>query len=720
MPSIKIGINGFGRIGKCSFLQLIHDTDVEVTCINAPNLCIDEIEDYLKYDSTHKHYDTDFKCTVISENVFSIKHHKITLVSERNPKNISWRKYGCTVVIEATGAFLTKDKCEQHDVDHVIVSSPAKDNMNTYIYGVNHNSYNGEKIISASSCTTNSLAPILHIISEKYTINNAIFTTIHASTASQNVIDIVDKKARTSRSIFNNIIPHSTGASSSISCVLPKLDGKIFGTSVRVPVSNCSLLDLNIDLQENISLDEFFETVKHNEYYKKIYDISYKKLVSSDFSTTTVPCIIDAKSCIDIGNGKFKLMIWYDNEWSYSTQIIRLLKHINEYKQNKYITNTSIPLNHFIENMNFYDKRVICRFDYNVPISNNVIVDDFRIYSTIKTIKYILSQKPKYIVLVSHLGRPVKWDNSKSLKILIPTLEKYLDTTISFLDKGVSTDTLNQLLNTEHNSTPIYLLENIRFYKEETDYENMSEDDINNNSVINMYKQIGDIYICDAFGCMHRKHMSIHSISRFSEFGYGYLVRREVENIINMLDNNKKKLVIVGGNKIKDKLPFIDLIKTIPNTSLFLGGKIATEYTVNKDDKNIFVMTDGFGNIDMEQSPLYIEDIKTTNLNVYDIGDNSLTQLYKLIEDNDIVFWNGSLGVIENKDYIKGSISLIKRLLDQTDKNIIIGGGDTSTLIDKNGNICVSTGGGALLELLENVSKNNNYLIGLNIFSNNV
>jgi 3-phosphoglycerate kinase len=127
-------------------------------------------------------------------------------------------------------------------------------------------------------------------------------------------------------------------------------------------------------------------------------------------------------------------------------------------------------------------------------------------------------------------------------------------------------------------------------------------------------------------------------------------------------------------------------------------------------------MSDGFGNIDMEQSPLYIEDIKTTNLNVYDIGNNSLDQLYKLIEDNDIIFWNGSLGVIEKNDYVKGSISLINKLLEQTNKNIIIGGGDTSTLINKNGNIYVSTGGGALLELLENVSKNNNYLIGLDIF----
>ena len=371
-------------------------------------------------------------------------------------------------------------------------------------------------------------------------------------------------------------------------------------------------------------------------------------------------------------------MVWYDNEWSYSTQIIRLLKHIKDYNKHKYITNTQISLDHFVENISFNNKRVVCRFDYNVPINNNCIVDDFRVYSTIKTIKYILSQHPKYIVLVSHLGRPLNWDESKSLKILIPLLEKYLDTTVSFLDKGVSTNTLDQLLNVENNSTNVYLLENIRFHKEETDYEHMSEDEINNNSMINIYKQFGDIYICDAFGCMHRKHMSIHAISRFTEFGYGYLVRREVENIINMLDNDKKKLVIVGGNKIKDKMPFIDLIKTIPNTSLFIGGKIATEYVIDKNDNNIVTMIDGFGNYKLEQPPCYIEDIKNTDLNIYDIGNNSLNTLYKSIEENDIIFWNGSLGVIENKNYVKGSIDLISNLLKQTNKNIII---DTNTIL---------------------------------------
>lgn len=712
----SIGINGFGRIGKCCLLQLIDDKDVDIKCINSTNLSINEIEDYIKYDSTHKLYNRNFYFEIISKDQFKINHHTITLVADRNPKNIPWRKLGCNIVIEATGSFLTTDKCLQHDVDNVIISSPAKDNTNTYIYGVNDDKYNGESVISASSCTTNCLAPMLHFLSKNYKIKNAVFTTIHASTASQNTVDIVDQKARTSRSIFNNIIPHSTGASSSISCILPELDGKVFGTSVRVPVINCSLLDLNVELEDTPTLQDLCKLIENNPYYGTLYNVNYKKLVSTDFTSTTVPCIIDYKSCIDMGDGKFKFMIWYDNEWSYSSQIIRLIKETVTPKiKSKYVENTKILNEHFIENINLSGKKVVCRFDYNVPIVNNKIVDDFRIYSTIKTIKYILNQSPKYIVLVSHFGRPNGYEPSKSLRQIIPTLEKYLDRNIIFLENGLSSNTI-ETLSVEHN-TNVFLLENIRFHKEETDYEHMTDDEINANEVVNYYKNLGDVFISDAFGCMHRKHMSIHAISKFNCYGYGHLVKKEIENITNILSVNKKKLVIIGGNKIKDKMPFIDLMKSIPDTTLFIGGKIATEYKLDLTDKNVNIMRDGYGNINLDHCREYIHDIKSPiGLNVYDIGDDSLQDLIELVDKNDIIFWNGSLGVIENPNYIQGSKKLINYLAKQDNKKIIIGGGDTSTLIDKNSDIYVSTGGGALLEFLENVSKNNGYLLGINIF----
>jgi glyceraldehyde 3-phosphate dehydrogenase len=714
-----IGINGFGRIGKCILLQLIDDNKVEIKCINSTSITISEIEDYLKYDTTHKNYNKKFNFEIISKTQFKINHHTITLVSDRNPKNIPWRELGCNIVIEATGSFLTKEKCSQHNVDTVIITSPAKDDTSTYIYGVNHDKYKGESVISASSCTSNCLAPMLHFLSNNYGIKNAIFTTIHASTASQNTVDVVDQKARTSRSIFNNIIPHSTGASSSILSVLPELNGKVFGTSVRVPVVNCSLLDLNVELEKMASLKDIYSLIQNDQYNGIIYDVNNKKLVSSDFSTTTIPCIIDYKSCIDCGNGKFKFMVWYDNEWSYSTQIIRLLKEVtkvNNNKKSEFLDNTNIKLEHFIENIDFNEKNVVCRFDYNVPIIYNRVVDDFRISSTIKTIQYILEKKPKRIVLVSHLGRPNGYEESKSLKIIIPVLENYLNKRIAFLHSGLSNETLDTL--SLNHDTNIFLLENIRFHKEETNYENMSDDEINDNPTVDYYKKLGDVFICDAFGCMHRKHMSIHSISKFVRYGYGYLVKKEIEIITSILNSDKKKLIIIGGNKIKDKMPFIDLMKTIPNTSLFIGGKIATEYLCSVQEQNICIMKDGYGNSSLDYFYRnYIADIKNTNLNIYDIGDNSLKNIFELVDKNEIIFWNGSLGVIEHPNYSEGSIKLIEYLKSKNNKTIIIGGGDTSTLINKNGSIHVSTGGGALLEMLENISKNKGYLVGINIFS---
>ena len=726
-----IGINGFGRIGKCCFLQLIDDISVQVKCINATNLKINEIEDYLKYDSTHKLYNRIFSFKILNESTFQINHHIITLISERDPAHINWKKYDCNIIIEATGSFLTTDKCNKHNVNHVIITSPAKDDTPTYVYGVNHLNYKGEKIISASSCTTNSLAPMLRILSDAYGVKNAIFTTIHASTASQNVVDIVDQKARTSRSIFNNIIPHSTGASSSISFVLPKLDGKVFGTSVRVPVVNCSLLDLNIELETNTTLQEICDLIKSDEFYGTVYAISSKKLVSNDFSTTTSPTILDVKSSIEVGNGRFKLMIWYDNEWSYSTQIIRMVKEITNYENRSIIKNTNILQKYYIRNMSFNNRKVVCRFDFNVPRNKDgLITDDFRITSTISTINYIKNQKPKYILLVSHFGRPKGYEENKSLKFIVETLEKNLKSPIIFLSKGISIETKNVLDGVEDNSCPIYLLENIRFHEEETNYENMTDAEILSNPIINLYKSFGDTFICDAFGCMHRKHMSIHIISKCDKYGYGDLVKKEIENISVILDDNKKKLGIIGGNKIKDKMPLIDLIKNMKNTTLFVGGKIATEYTIDSNDKNVYKMTDGYGGISLDDAYHYIPDIMNANMNVYDIGDESLKELYKLIDNSDLIFWNGSLGVIENPFYVIGSEKVISYLMNfylmnylkyQQKKTIIVGGGDTSSLInnykDKNDAIYLSTGGGALLEFLENISKNKGYLVGLDFFT---
>lgn len=726
---IKIGINGFGRIGKCIFMQLLANPKFSIKCINATSIKVKEIEEYLRYDSTH-HYDKNFSFKIISDTEFKINQHVIKLFSNRDPINLPWDDYECEYLFECTGSFLTTEKCIGHKVKHIIISSPAKDSTPTFIYGVNHEKYSGETIVSGSSCTTNCLGPMLKILNDNYKINQCVFTTIHATTASQFTVDIVDKKARTSRSILNNIIPHTTGASSSVYSVLPELKGKVNGTSLRVPVLNCSLVDLNVELEnKSICLTDVVGLIKSNQYYNQVYLINELNLVSCDFITTIQPTILDTKASIDIGLGKFKLMIWYDNEWSYSAQLIRLCEQMDKYnsvkKLNLYtISHKQINPKYHISNINFMDKNVVLRLDLNVPINNSTITDDFRISSAIPTIQTILQSNPARLIITSHFGRPKGWDNKYSLSIILDCLTKHIGIPVEFLPDGISQKTLIQL---EKSDSKIFLLENLRFYNEEINYDELADN--TNNVIFNTYNKLADIFISDAFGCTHRGHMSISGIKQYEMrdnkiIGYGHLVDKEINYISKLVCGNKKILCIVGGNKISDKLPIIDSFKKLPNAKIFVCGGLAKHYNCDNSDKpspNVTVMEDGWGNIDLDSEPKYISNIKLPNPNTYDIGPKSKCKLFNMVSESDVVFWNGSLGVIEHNFYKNSSVELVKFLESSNHISTIIGGGETGSLVsnksnESNSNVYVSTGGGALLEYLENKFANGTNTPGISIF----
>jgi glyceraldehyde 3-phosphate dehydrogenase len=704
---IRIGINGFGRIGKCVFLQLLENKNFEIVALNISNFNIDQFEEYIKYDSTHR-FNNKFNINIINDKLIKINHHNINILSDRDPKNLNWKDFNCKIIIDATGAFLTTEKCLNHNVDYIIMSAPPKDDTQTFIYGVNEDKYNGENIISGSSCTTNGLAPILKLINDNYSIKDINFTTIHAATASQYTIDVLKKSSRTNRSILNNIIPHSTGATKSINDVLPELSGKINGTSVRVPVSNCSLIDINIILEEeNVTLDDIEKLLINHKNFGIVYEINKLNLVSSDFITTTTPCIFDKRASMDMKKGKLKLMVWYDNEWSYSTQLIRLAEHI-------YNFNKSIKDKYYIENYNFNNKNVFLRLDYNVPVNNGSIMDDFRISSTIPTINKILNDNPKNLILCAHFGRPKGIDKKLSIEFIIPVLKKYLNREIFFLEEGISENTINIINNTNN----IFLLENIRFHDEETNYNKI--EDLNNNKIIKMFRELADIYVLDSFGCLHRKHMSLYDIKNSKkEIAYGYLINKELNNIDMLFNNSNKKILgIIGGNKIKDKLPLIDTLKNIDNSKIFIGGGLAKHFKSNNSNQNnLYLTKDGYGNKNLEDKPEYIGNLDDEK-NLFDIGDETIIELKKLINEADIIFWNGALGVIEHDYYKLGSNIIAEYLLDDTQKNkkIIIGGGETSTLFPKDSHIYISTGGGALLEYLENKILYKKNIVGLSIF----
>ncbi len=734
---ISVGINGFGRIGKSIFLQLLDDNNVSICAVNAPQLEMKYVHQYLLYDSVHK-YSRDFEFKIVDEETFEItkggRRHTVHLFRDRDAKNLTWKKYGITMLMECTGSYLTTEKCKEHDVDFIIMSAPAKDKTNTYVYGVNHKEYQGENIISSASCTTNCITPVLKWFDENLKIKEGNFTTIHATTASQYTVDILNKNARTNRSILNNIIPHTTGASSAISAVIPSLKGKINGTSLRVPVSNVSLVDLNIECERtNITFDNVMNQIRDlKDERKDILQVTKDTVVSCDFLTTTAPSIIDVKASIDLGPGKFKLMIWYDNEWSYSAQMIRLMNHVYKYHQSNPIEKYSV------QNLNLEGRRVILRVDMNVPIQNGVVSDDYRVTSSLPTIQEILKKGVERLVIVTHLGRPkedengnIIRDSKSSTRILLPLLEKYLGEKIGFIE--------NIRDDSSKYEERICLLENIRYERWETKYEKLKNE---NEEGYMEFKErmdlLGDVYINDAFGCSHRRHFSICGLYENKIVGIGYLIQKELTALEEIMKNpyKKKILAIVGGSKIDDKVPMLVSLSEKVDT-IYLGGGIMTSLFKEMNDEEpkykkiieeiegkcrIKQMKDGIGRFGYLEWNEKYQSMKNNHRDsyhlinqeteIYDIGAKSIIELMNIINEHDIIFWNGTMGWIE-KGFTQGS-ELLTEILKNSGKKIIIGGGDTGGFVNQLGVDSfyhISTGGGASIEYISN-----GHLVGTDYF----
>ena len=693
---ISIGLNGFGRIGKCVFLQLIYNNNIDIKVVNAPDYDIYSLESYLKRDTVHK-YKKSFSIIIIDNDTFKINGKIIHIMRNRNANELTWKKYNVHHIIDTTGVYLTQEKAQQHDVDYIVMSAPPKDDTPQFVYGANDQSYNGEKIISNASCTTNCITPVLRHLQEHYGILQANFTTIHASTASQKVVDTAHSKSRTNRSIFNNIIPHSTGASKSIFKILPKLQDKIVGTSVRVPVNNVSLVDLNVELEQPQNLENIIEQMKNDPYLQVIKE----NIVSSDLISTECPSIIDEKASLELGNNHFKFMIWYDNEWSYSAQLIKLMDVICKHNNDPY----------YIDNQNFNKKNVLLRLDFNVPMQDGVITDNYRITSAMPTIQRILKDNPNRLMIMSHFGRPNGKEEKYTLKQIVPELEKVIGKSVEFLSHGLSNKTIKDL---SKQKSEIYLLENLRFHEEETKYKSM---DMTNNEVYDTIQQLGDIFVNDAFGCMHRDHLSITGINT-NDKAHGYLIEKELNALHNITRNtsSKKILAIIGGGKMDDKLELLKNLSKKVDHIYICGGNINSivkhdmsnylqEIKSNKSE--ISLMCDGLCGDNFDTIPKHttVENLQE-NENFFDIGMKSFNDLHQLIKTHDIIFWNGTLGVVEDEKFKHGSELLVNTLKQELqrcpEKKVIIGGGDTGGFVNKHQHnfTHISTGGGASIEYI--------------------
>ncbi len=330
---MKIGINGFGRIGRLVFRAAVDRKDIQIVGIN-DLMEADYMAYMLKYDSTHG----PFKGTVeVDGKDLIVNGNRIRVTSERDPANLAWDTIGATHIVESTGLFLDQEKASAHlkaGAKKVIISAPAKDSTPTFVMGVNHEKYTSDMdIISNASCTTNCLAPIAKVINDKFGIVEGLMTTIHAVTATQKTVDGPSAKDwRGGRGAYQNVIPSSTGAAKAVGLVIPELKGKLTGMSFRVPVPNVSVVDLTCNLKTPTTYEEIKAAVKEASVngLKGILGYTEDAVVSSDFMGDARTSIFDAEAGIMLSPTFVKLVAWYDNEWGYSNKLVDLMQYIHE------------------------------------------------------------------------------------------------------------------------------------------------------------------------------------------------------------------------------------------------------------------------------------------------------------------------------------------------------------------------------------------------------
>lgn len=326
--TIKVGINGFGRIGRVLFRLAQERENIEVVAIN--DLLDPEYVAYmLKYDSTHGSFKKDIE---VKNNNLIINGKTIRITSIKDPEKLMWDKLLIDVVIESTGLFLTKDTAYKHILSgskKVVITGPSKDDIPMFVRGANFDKYKGEKIVSNASCTTNCLAPLSKVIDDHFGIIEGLMTTVHASTATQKIVDSASKKDwRGGRGALQNIIPSSTGAAVAVGKVLPHLNGKLTGIAFRVPTANVSVVDLTVRYKKAATYNEICEVVKKasEQKMKGILGYTEDEVVSTDFNGKELTSIFDAKAGLSLNKNFAKLISWYDNETGYSSKVLDLVE----------------------------------------------------------------------------------------------------------------------------------------------------------------------------------------------------------------------------------------------------------------------------------------------------------------------------------------------------------------------------------------------------------
>ena len=702
--TVRVGINGFGRIGRNLFRAANErGADIDFVAVNDLG-SLDTMAHLLKYDSILGILPQSIKAT---KGAIKVDDDEIQVLSVRNPAELPWGDLGVDLVVESTGLFTAREKAAVHldaGAPLVVVSAPSAGADGTFVMGVNHTTFDPKvhKVVSNASCTTNCFVPMVKVLDDAFGVEQGLMTTIHAYTGDQQLVDGPHSDLRRARGAAINIVPTSTGAARATSLVLESMKGKLDGTSLRVPVPTGSVTDFNAILSKEASVAEInaaFAKAARTGPLKGIVRYTEDPIVSSDIQGDPHSCIFDSELTMSMGK-LVKVLGWYDNEWGYSNRMVDFMLYAGKKVGSKIArqeVSAHVPTLEDLEAAlgSLDGKRILVRTDFNVPLERDgdtvTISDDFRIRAALPTIEW-LRERGAAVVTASHLGRPKGTPDPK-----------------------YSMDAVRNRLG--ELAPGVELLENLRYDPGEE-----GNDDAFARKLVDGV----DGYVNDAFGASHRAHASIVGPPKYVPSAAGRLLQREVEVLLGMRNKPARPFVaVLGGAKVSDKLGVIDaLLETVD--ALAIGGAMCFTFLAaqgNPIGDSLFEpdQVDTCKRIlAAAAKPIHLpSDIVGLDANgmvqTYgtrlpdgakglDIGPGSAAAFGDVVMDARTVFWNGPMGMFEDDRFAMGTRAVAQAVAD-TKAFTVVGGGDSAAALAEFGLADdvdhVSTGGGASLELLE-------------------
>ena len=673
--AIRVGINGFGRIGRNFFrAHLQRGGDFEVVAAN--DLGDAETMAYLlKHDSVLGTLDED---VAAGDGKITVGSHELQLLTERDPGSLPWGDLGVDVVLESTGFFTDRDGAAKHldgGARKVIISAPAKGPDVTIVLGVNEGDYDPEAhdVISNASCTTNCVAPLAKVLHDEYTIEQGFMTTIHAYTNDQRLLDLPHEDLRRSRAAAINLIPTSTGAARAIGLVLPDLQGKVDGMSMRAPVPTGSIVDLVVRVGRETSKDEvneLFRSKADSGGFEGILQYTDEPIVSTDIQHSPYSSIFD--SDLTMVNGthgqglrlvrqRVGLLVPARRPGGEGRRDAAGRRGCVSRARSARPTSTG--------------KRVLVRSDLNVPLEDGRVADDTRIRASLPTLDYLLDHEAKEVAVCSHLGRPKGPDPAFSMT---PVARR-----------------LRELLPDER----IDVLENTRFDPGET---------TNDPEFARKLADDYELFVEDAFGSVHRAHASTVGVAELLPAYAGLLLERELEELGKLLGEVERPFVLVsGGAKVEDKLGVLRNLGGKADTVL-VGGKMAEELREGSPlgfevELPVDVVAASEFAEDAETKVVPYDELPDGWLGL-DIGPETRERFAAAIAPAKTIFWNGPMGVFEWPAFAEGTKAVAEAVAG-ADAFSVVGGADSIRALNELGLLdrvsWASTGGGAALELLE-------------------